>query len=278
MTTPLQITSATPVYVLSDSLGETGELVVKAASSQFEQLSFAIHRLSYIQSTQQITEALQKAQQENGIVIYTLVKPDLKNHLESMAASLDLPCLDLLGPVLSLFSETTHCQPKLEPGLIRKMDASYYSKMEAIEYAVRFDDGKEFHGLNEADMVIIGVSRCSKTPLCTYLAYQGIKAANVPLVPETPIPEDLFQIDRSKIFGLTIKPELLCEIRKNRMSHLGMVQSTRYANLERVQKELAFAHSIMKKLGCPIIDVTHRGVEEIASNILALYEDQARQA
>lgn len=278
MTTPLHIASATVVYVLSDSLGETGELVVKAAASQFCEQSFSIHRLSYIKTTEQITEALQQAQQESGIVIYTLVQPELKKHLELVAAALDIPCLDLLGPVLSLFSETTHSQPKLEPGLIRKMDASYYSKMEAIEYAVRFDDGKEYLGLSKADIVIIGVSRCSKTPLCTYLAYQGIKAANVPLVPETPLPEDLFKVARHKIFGLTIKPEHLCEIRKNRMSHLGMVQSTRYANLSRVQKELDFAHTIMKELGCPIIDVTHRGVEETASRILALYNKQTRQA
>lgn len=259
------------VYILSDSIGETGEVVVKAAASQFDSGHIDIRRVPYLNSTRQIEEALLEAKEANAAVVYTLVNPHLKKFLETKAHELDLVHADVMGPIIKAIKDITHLKPKNEPGIIRRIDEEYFSKVEAIEFAVKFDDGKEPRGLLRADIVIIGVSRASKTPLCMYLAHKGIKAANIPLVPEITPPPELFQVSPGKVVGLTINPTLLYEIRKERLKTMGLSPTADYANWQRIMEELEYAEGIMRKIGCPIIDVTNKATEETAAKVLELY-------
>jgi regulator of PEP synthase PpsR (kinase-PPPase family) len=259
------------IYILSDSIGETGEMVVKAAISQFDGSNMQIRRKPYLKSTDQIYLALKEASQVNGAVMYTLVRPDLKAALETNAKAFGLVHVDIMGPVINALATVSHLPPRNEPGLIRKVDQAYFAKIEAIEFAVKFDDGKEPRGLLQADIVVTGVSRASKTPLCMYLAHQGIKAANVPLIKEIAPPPELFQVAPHKVVGLIIKPSLLFEIRRERLKAMGLQQSTSYANMERIIEELDYGQEIMRKIGCPIIDVTNKATEETATKVMEFY-------
>lgn len=259
------------VYILSDSIGETGEVVVKAATSQFNTGHIDIRRVPYLISNRQVEEALLEASEAKAVVVYTLVRPSLKAFLEEKAKELSLLAVDVMGPIVNAIKEVTHLSPKNEAGLIRKIDEEYFSKVEAIEFAVKFDDGKEPRGLLRADIVVTGVSRASKTPLCMYLAHKGIKAANMPLVPEVTPPPELFQVPSHKVIGLTINPTLLFEIRKERLKAMGLSPNADYANFERILEELEYAEKIMRRIGCPVIDVTKKATEETAAKVLEIY-------
>ncbi|MBC7342283.1 MAG: kinase/pyrophosphorylase [Clostridia bacterium] len=259
------------IYVISDSLGETGELVVRAAASQFDSGKIELRRVPYVNDKATLERAIEEASGFRSLIAYTIVVPELKAYLEELARSRGLPTVDLLSSLIYGIQQVTSMTPRLEPGLIRRLDEQYYRKVEAIEFAVRYDDGKDPRGLMLADIVLIGVSRTSKTPVCMYLAHKRIKAANVPLVPEVAPPEELFQIPSSRIVGLTINPQLLNEIRQERLKSLGLNVDAHYAKLERIQQELGYAEAIMKRLGCAVIDVTNRAVEETASKVLQIY-------
>lgn len=267
----LSNSQVTLIYVLSDSVGETGEMVAKAAMSQFDGGNIRVRRKPYLKSAEQIDLALKEASQNKSAILYTLVRPDLKLILETKAKALGLVHVDIMGPVVNALSSISHLSPRNEPGLIRKIDDAYFAKIEAIEFAVKFDDGKEPRGLLQADIVITGVSRASKTPLCMYLAHQGVKAANVPLVKEVPPPPELFLVPPHKVIGLIIKPSLLYEIRRERLKAMGLQQSTSYANMERIIEELDYGQEIMRKIGCPIIDVTNKATEETAAKVMEIY-------
>lgn len=267
----LHNSQAPVVYIMSDSIGETGELVVKAAISQFAGANIEIERKPYLKSAAQIEAILEKAAESHSAIMYTLVRPDLKDVLETKAHALGIIHVDIMGPVVDALQTVTHLSPRNEPGLIRKIDEAYFTKIEAIEFAVKFDDGKDPRGLLQADIVITGVSRASKTPLCMYLAHKGIKAANVPLVKEIPPPAELFQVAPHKVIGLTIKPSLLFEIRRERLKAMGLQPSSSYANLERIIEELDYAQEVMRKVGCPVIDITNKATEETAARVLDFY-------
>lgn len=209
--------------------------------------------------------------------MYTLVRQDLRDFIETKAEAQDIIYADILGPVMDALHRLTKLDPKNQPGLLRKIDQTYLNKVEAIDFAVKYDDGKKSHGLNKADIIMIGVSRTSKTPLCMYLAHRGIKAANVPLVPEAPTPEELFKEVAHKVVGLTINPSFLFEIRKERLKTMGLLPTDSYANWERILTELDFALSVMHKVGCPIIDVTNKAVEETAAKVLDFYRKGVKQ-
>lgn len=244
---------------------------MQAAASQFDTGHIDIRRVPYLISNRQVEEALLEAAEARAIVVYTLVRPNLKNFLEERSRELGLKVVDIMGPLVSALKDATHLSPKNEAGLIRKIDEDYFNKVEALEFAVKFDDGKEPRGLLRADIVITGVSRASKTPLCIYLAHKGIKAANMPLVPEVTPPAELFQVPPRKVVGLTIKPSLLFEIRKERLRAMGLAQTADYANYERILEELDYSDRIMRKIGCPVIDVTNKATEETAAKVLELY-------
>ncbi|SET40956.1 hypothetical protein SAMN05660297_02313 [Natronincola peptidivorans] len=261
------------IYLVSDSIGETAEQVAKAAVSQFIFENYEIRRYPFINEKQQITEMIQEAKQQRSIIIFTMVVPELKIFLEEETKKYNIPCIDIMSPIIEGFSNILHSTPKREPGLIRKLDEKYFKKVEAIEFAVKYDDGKDPRGLKKADIVLIGISRTSKTPLSMYLAHKNIKVANVPLVPEVALPQELFDVPSKKIIGLTTNPMKLIEIRQERLKALGLKSEANYASIERILEELEYADAIMKKLGCPVIDVSTKAVEESASIILEIFRE-----
>lgn len=259
------------IYIVSDSIGETAELVARAAASQFNHGGVDIRRVPYVNDPHEIPEIVEEASAFNSLIAYTLVLPELREILVHEAAKYGIPTVDIMTPMMEAVSAVVHRQPKLEPGLVRKMDDEYFRKVEAIEFAVKYDDGKDPRGITRADLVMIGVSRTSKTPLCMYLAHKRIKAANVPLVPEVAPPEEVFRLPSHKLIGLIIRPQHLNEIRRERLKTLGLTSNADYASMERIMKELEYAENIMKRAGCSIIDVTNKAVEETASRVLEIY-------
>ncbi|WP_077211149.1 pyruvate, water dikinase regulatory protein [Bacillus dakarensis] len=256
------------VYIISDSVGETAELVVKAVATQFNGGNVDIVRSSYVEDIEDIEDVLLMAKQSPSIIAYTIVIPSLKDYLDKRAMEEKIAAVDLLHPLIDAFAKTFHRNPKNQPKLMRKLDDSYFRKIEAIEFAVKYDDGRDPRGILKADIVLIGVSRTSKTPLSMYLANKRYKVANVPLVPEVSPPDELYEIPRSKCVGLIITPDKLNMIRKERLRSLGLTSGANYASFERILEELEYAEKIMKRIGCPIINVSNKAVEETADYIL----------
>jgi [pyruvate, water dikinase]-phosphate phosphotransferase / [pyruvate, water dikinase] kinase len=262
------------VYVVSDSVGETAEFVVKAVATQFNGGHVDIRRSSYVEDFEDIEDVILLAKKANSVIAYTIVVPTLKSYLDSRAQEEGILAVDLLGPLMNAFVSRFNKQPNHQPGLMRKLDEEYFRKIEAIEFAVKYDDGRDPRGITKADIVLVGVSRTSKTPLSMYLAHQRFKVANVPLVPEVPPPDELFQIPRKNCIGLIISPDKLNEIRTERLKALGLASQANYASFERILEELDHAEKIMKRVGCPIIDVSNKAVEETAGLILEVLKKE----
>lgn len=256
------------IYVLSDSIGETGEQVARAAISQFSPSKHDIVRFPYITDEEQIDEVFEEAKNENCMIIYTIVIERLKEYIERRARELNIPTVDLMTPAINAIEEILGTKPKRESGIIRRLDEKYFKKVEAVEFAVKYDDGKDARGIKKADIVLIGVSRTSKTPLSMYLAHKYFKVANVPLVPEVAVPEELFEKDPRRIFGLIANPFKLNEIRQERLKSLGLSNDANYASIERINYELEYSKRIMEKLNCMVIDVSNKAVEETAGIII----------
>lgn len=258
------------IYAISDSIGETAEAVARAAASQFNSGLIDIIRVPYVSTPDQIAEVVKEAAQQNCIICHTLVCPELRKALSDEALKYKLRTIDIMGPMIEGISTIVDIRPKLTPGLIHKLDQEYFKRVEAVEFAVKYDDGKNPWGLLKADIVLVGVSRTSKTPLSMYLAHKKLKVANVPLVPEVPPPEELFRLPSHKVIGLVIDALQLNEIRQERLKSMGLSGDANYANVERILVELEYAKGIMKRLRCPVIDVSNKAVEETANRILEI--------
>jgi len=224
-----------------------------------------------VTDAEHLEEVINEATQEKAIIAFTLVLPELKKRLLELAAARGLAAVDLLGPLIEAITNVTGKQPLLEPGIIRRLDEDYFNKMEAIDFAVKYDNGKNTRGFGHADLVLIGVSRTSKTPVCMYLARKRLRVANLALVPEVPLPEELLSLPPEKIIGLTIDAEQLYQIRQERLKTLGLPGQADYAARGRIEQELAHARKVMEQLGCLVIDVTNKAVEETAGKILQIY-------
>jgi regulator of PEP synthase PpsR (kinase-PPPase family) len=262
------------VYVVSDSVGETAEFVVKAVATQFNGGQVEIRRNSYVDDLEDIEDVIALARVGRSIIAYTIVIPVLKEYLDRRAKEEQIIAVDLLSPLMNAFTTSFNKQPHHQPGLMRKLDEEYFKKIEAIEFAVKYDDGRDPRGILKADIVLVGVSRTSKTPLSMYLAHKRFKVANVPLVPEVPAPEELFEIPRKNTIGLIISPDKLNEIRTERLKALGLGSQANYASYERILEELNYAEKIMKRVGCPIINVSNKAIEETAGLILEVLKKE----
>ena len=258
------------LFIVSDSIGETGELVAKAAISQFRPglQNTTLKRFTHIDSLDHIKEITELAHEKNAMILYTLVRTDMKEALVKYCTQYNLKSVDLIGPVIDLLEQNLGEKAMEEPGLVRKLDEDYFKKIEAIEFAVKYDDGRDPRGLLLADIVLVGVSRTSKTPLSQYLAHKRYKVANVPLVPEVKPPEELFLVDPAKCFGLVITPEKLNTIRKERLIAIGLNDDASYARIERINEEIEHFNQVVQKIGCQVIDVTNRAVEETANVVI----------
>ncbi|WP_077367937.1 pyruvate, water dikinase regulatory protein [Anaerosalibacter sp. Marseille-P3206] len=256
------------VYILSDSIGETGEQVAKAAASQFNSGKYEIRRFPYITEEEQITEIFEEAKEEKSVIVFTIVIEKLRQFVLEKSVEFNIPAVDLMSPVLNAIESVVGFQPKRESGIIRRLDEQYFKKVEAVEFAVKYDDGKDTRGIKKSDIVLVGVSRTSKTPLSMYLAHKNYKVANVPLVPEVPAPAELFEKDPKRVFGLVANPEKLNEIRQERLKSLGLSNNANYASISRIEEELVYSKQLMEKLNCRVIDVSNKAVEETAGIIL----------
>lgn len=258
------------IYVVSDSIGETAELVVRAGASQFDRFVIDIQKYPYIEDKESIDEIIASAKESKAMIVFTIVVPELNSYIIEQAARYGIPAIDVMGPVMQTMQNMLQEPPTGKPGLVRRLDEEYFRKVDAIEFAVKYDDGRDPRGLLRADVVLIGVSRTSKTPLSMYLANKRLKVANVPLVPEVEPPEELFALPPERCIGLTINPEQLNGIRTERLKALGLTAQANYANLERIEEELAYSKKIIERLGCPVIDVSNKAVEETANIILEI--------
>ena len=256
------------IFVVSDSLGETAEKVTIAALEQFEDVNYKMIKIPYVTQSDQIEDIINEAKGKNSIIMFTLVIKKLRKLLINECEKNGILYNDIMRPILLDLEVLLDKDPVLKPGIIYKLDDNYFNRVEAVEFAVKYDDGKDVRGIKKADIVIIGISRTSKTPLSMYMAHKNLKVTNIPLLPEVPVPDEIFDIDSSKVFGLINTPEKLNEIRTERLKALGLSNSANYANMDRIIEELKYAHKVYNKIGCKIIDVSNKAVEETANIII----------
>lgn len=256
------------IFVVSDSPSEIGELLVKAGKSCFERSIKDVRFHPLVDDKPGIDSILDLARQENGLVVYTIDSPELKNYMDKESKRFGIPTYDVMGSLVETVRNLTGEEPVRDINSVSELDAEYFKKVEAIEFAVKYDDGKNTTDLDEADIILIGVSRTSKTPISIYLANNNYKVANIPLMPEVEPPRELFKISNKKIFGLMLDPKQLVNIRTERLKAMGLTGASNYGSYERVIMELAKSQELFDKLGCTVIDVTSKAIEEIASIIL----------
>ncbi len=267
---------ATPIeiHLISDSTGDTAARVARAAQTQFSGHRTTVVRHPRVTTVDDLAAHYGRVASRTGVVIfYTLVDRDLRRALEELCTRDGMPCCDLLGPPLEALAAAGGHEADLAPGRPIGLDADYFRRIAAMEFVVKHDDGLNGEGLEEADIVLIGVSRTGKTPLSMYLGFQGYKTANVPLVRGIEPPGKLFQIDRAHIVGLTIEADRLAQIRGRRIGNLaGAHARDGYAELNRIHEELDEANALQRRLGCPVLDVSNLAVEEAAMRAIELVE------
>ena len=266
------------LHLVSDATGETLNSIARATISQFEETGVIYHRWSLIRTRFQLHRVLEGIEAEPGPVLSTLIDKALRADMETTCARLGVPVVNVLDPVISLLQEHIGTQAMARPGRQYVLDADYFRRIDAMHYVLAHDDGQSQAGIAEADVVLVGVSRSSKTPTCFYLANRGVKAANIPLVPGLPEPEGL---DGVPVIGLTLDPDALIEIRRHRLRliaqgnpAMGIVRqdSQDYVGQQSVKDELLWARRLCNRRGWPVIDVTRRSIEETAATVLQLME------
>src|SRR5712692_889719 len=259
--------------MISDSTGETAQRLVQALEAQFPDQEFSEIRHPRVESVDDLQLAVERMKGRQAVVIYTLVEPALRESMRTLCRRAKLHYCDLLGHPIDAIARVSGQAARMKPGARPPLNDAYFRRMSAIEFAVKYDDGVG-SGLTDADIVLVGVSRTSKTPLSIYLGYLGRKAANVPLVKGIEPPAELFEVDRAKIVGLTIDAKRLAEIRTERVIQMG--GDRRYASLTEIYADLEYAAEIHRRLGCPVIDVSELSIEEIALRIIRHVEQRTQ--
>lgn len=255
------------VHLLSDSLGETADAVARAVVAQFPPGAFRLERLPKVSSVEQLRELVDEHCGPSCIFFYTIVQEQLLAEMRSLVEEHGVRGVDILGPGVGLLASYSGLVPRGVAGAIRQPDEAYYDRIEAMEFAIKHDDGRNPEGLLEADVVLIGVSRTSKTPLSIYLASKGFYAANIPLVRGSNPPDELFEVDPRRVFGLVSSTPVLAEIRSKRMAELGTYVA-HYADRDDIDKDLEEARGIMRRIGCIVVRTDNRAVEETAQEII----------
>lgn len=256
------------LHMISDSTGETLETIAKAALAQFEGVETIKHFWPMVRTEGHLERVFDDVVKQPGLILYTLVDPGSRRRLEARCRAMGLPAVSALDPVIDALSRLLGMEATARPGGQHALDAAYFHRVEAIQYTIAHDDGVGSDDWEEADIVLSGVSRTSKTPTSIYLANRGYKVANVPLVVEAPPPEALFRLRHPVVVGLTTSPERLVQVRRNRLLSLNQAPETDYVDQERVRAEVAFARRIFADHDWPVIDVTRRSIEETAAAII----------
>jgi len=266
------------IHVVSDATGATAHQVVQAALVQFDtDLEIQVH--PNVNSPAQIEGIVARVADRGGFVVHTLVSPALRDLIWDLGRSHNVHTIDLMGPLLTRLSLLLDTEPKAQPGLARQLQESYYRRIEAVEFTVRHDDGRNPGDLPQADIVLTGVSRTSKTPVSIYLSYQGWRVANVPIILNVEPPRQLFEVDPRRVVALTIRPERLAVHRAARIKAMGQnMANLAYADLEHIRQELAYSQTIIQRTPAwPIIDVTNKPVEETATEVVNVIRWRAAQ-
>ncbi|HEY0624207.1 MAG TPA: pyruvate, water dikinase regulatory protein [Sphingomonas sp.] len=262
------------LHLLSDSTGETLENIAKAALAQFDDVEVLRHFWPMVRSETHLERILGEIAQNPGLVIFTLVNPEIRRTLEARCRAIGLPAVAPLDPVNHALSSMLGQEMKARPGRQHTLDAAYFARVDAIQFSIAHDDGVNWENWEEADILLAGVSRTSKTPTSIYLANRGYKVANIPIVPESPPPSTLFALRHPMVVGLTTSPERLIQVRRNRLLSLNQQDETSYVEQEAVQREVAYARRMFADNGWPVIDVTRRSIEETAAAIITLCNER----
>ncbi len=257
------------VYILSDGTGETASTMIRAALVQYADKEIDLVRFKNVRAEAQLDLIVDEAFERKAVVVYTVVSVQLRNKIRELCAAKGIPSHDLLGPLLGLLDQYFGVATNTpQAGILRAVDEMYFKRIEAIEYTVKHDDGKSFAELDKADIILVGISRTSKTPLSIFLSHKGWKVANIPLVLNTPLPEELSKVDQRKVVGLIIDIDSLRRIRKNRLERFGQDTGGEYASLSHISREIDYAHDIFKQnKRWPVFNVTERALEETATEI-----------
>lgn len=256
------------IFVISDSAGETASKLAAASMAQYPTIDFSLFRRTFAKEEDKLRKALEDAKRENAMVLHTIVNDRLVKIANDFFDEHDLYHFDILTPPVAEIERLTGVAPTREAGALHHLNENYFKRIEAMEFAVKYDDGKDPRGFLEADVLLLGVSRTSKTPLSLFLANKNLKVANLPLIPEAHLPKQLWETNPKKIVGLTNDPDILNGIRKERMRTYGLPADTSYSDIEKIRKELTFANDLYQKLGCVVINVASLSIEETASMIL----------
>ncbi|WP_038360876.1 pyruvate, water dikinase regulatory protein [Bosea sp. 117] len=266
------------LHLVSDSTGETLISVGRAAAAQYSHVKPIEHIYPLVRTHRQLDRAIGEIEENPGIVLYTLTELELRERLKSYCERNGVPVLSVLAPVVRLFQAYLGGTPTPRVGGQHQLDGEYFRRIDAMNFTVMHDDGQHVDGLEAADVVLLGISRSSKTPTSIYLANRGIKTANIPLVPNVPVPPSLNELKRPLVVGLVASPERVVEIRRNRLLGLNAVQANdAYIDREAVAEEIAFSRRLCARAGWPVIDVTRRSIEETAAAIIGLLQEHRRK-
>lgn len=258
------------LHLVSDATGDTVHSVARACLVQFEDVEAIEHIWSMVRTKVQLDRVIASIKLNPGLVLFTIVNETLRTHFQENCRKLQIATIPVLDPIIAAFGAHLGRQSRGLPGQQHLLDNEYFARIDAMTFAMTHDDGQSTWGLNDADVVLVGVSRTSKTPTCIYLANRGIKAANVPMVPGVPLPAEVFTATRPLMIGLTNDPDRLIQVRRNRLTSLQQNDRTDYTDIEAVKTEVAMARRLFAERKWPVIDVTRRSIEETAAAILKL--------
>tara|TARA_B100000029_G_C17337567_1_gene874082 strand:- start:75 stop:899 length:825 start_codon:yes stop_codon:yes gene_type:complete len=268
------MTTIHQIYLISDSTGETIDRIFMALKAQFKNFKYKVHQFSFTRTENQILQILEEVKKnENSVILYTIVDDKLAKYLTEETSKNKIPCFGVLGDLILKFSKLLNQKASHLPSGQHALNQEYYERVEAIQFTMNHDDGNMIEDINESDIILLGVSRTSKTPTSIYLANRGYKISNIPLVNENSIPDYLKNNSSSNcVVGLTTEPQRLIDLRKNRMNSLKEQESTEYTNIEKITEEIENAKKTFRKYKWPVIDVTRKSVEETAASIIKIHE------
>lgn len=258
------------IFAVSDATGATAERVLRAALTQFDASQITLTRFGGVRSAGEVSEVVHEADLKKGFIVHTMVSEQLRRVILKEGREHNVTTIDLMGPLLARLAELLSTPPRSEPGLFNPFDPSYLQRIDAIDFTVRHDDGQNYYDLDQAEIVLVGVSRTSKTPLSFYLGYRGWKVANVPIVLDLEPPKELFELPRGRVVGLLVNPERLSELRKIRAARMGTF-SQDYADLDHIHQEMDYAFRLFeRRRDWPLVDVTTKSIEEAAAEVVVL--------
>jgi regulator of PEP synthase PpsR (kinase-PPPase family) len=265
------------LHLVSDATGETLNTVAKAAAAQYSDFRPIAHIYALVRTPSQLNRALREIEEQPGIVLFTLINPDIRRHLEQQCESMGVPCLSILDPIISILSQYLNATSRPQVAGQHALNTDYFRRIDALNFTMAHDDGQNLEDLDKSDVVILGVSRTSKTPTSIYLAQRGIRTANIPIIPNLPVPQKLLEVQGPLVVGLIASAERIAQIRRHRLLSLKESRSTDYIDPRLITNELMFMKTLCSSKDWPMIDVTRRSVEETAASILNMLAETRRQ-